>query len=89
MCDKTVSESNMPFSSLLRHAELMCGEIALKIGFLTKWAKYLDHIWKQIDTIEYLNRSTTTKLVSASFKSCTIIPRDRFASYRIGLNIGC
>ena len=31
-----------------------------------------DSTWKQIDTIEYLNRSTTTKFISASFKSCTI-----------------
>ena len=32
----------------------------------------LDRIWNQIDSTEYLNRSTTIKFVSASFKSCTI-----------------
>ena len=50
-------------------------------------------IWKQIDIIGYLNGSTSSKFVSASFKSFTFgaecISMWPLCSYRINLNISC
>ena len=53
----------------------------------------LDRVWKQIDTNEYLNRSTTTEFVSTPFRFVWLMQNPltchRFAFYRISLHIGC
>ena len=50
-------------------------------------------IWRQIDIIGYLNGSTSSRFVSASFKSFTFgaecISIRLLCSYRINVNISC
>ena len=88
------SESTWETNILTHHVKHVA--ITYCILFLSKTEKIrFAHysIWGHIDIIGYLNGSTSSKFVSASFKSFTFgaecISMWTLCSYRINLNISC